>query len=552
MGVVAEIKSATALAVGLRSFLRERVSAAQARDLIRQRLDRREDNFLEMAQAAIFGVAASPYRMLLQMAGCSFADLRTSVRTRGVEATMRQLCNEGVYVTFEEFKGRKPIVRHGKAIHTSPGDFYNPLRSAHYWVESGGSTGSALRVSTDLNRVAVSASYLAVAYEAYGFAGAPKALWRGLLPASAGLNFLLACSRTGDVPERWFTPLAGRELMSSRKYPAATYAILALGRMNGVALPWPEHVPPAGARAIAEWARQKVTAKGRCYISTSASMALRACLAARDAGIDLSGVMFSGGGEPMTDAKAKGIADAGAQCRPSYFTTEAGAIGVSCANPADANDQHFLADSSVLIQRRRAVPGSSQMVDAFCVSSLLPSASCVMLNVELDDYGLMETRRCGCPFEELGLTRHLRHIRSFRKLTGEGVTLVGSDMERVLGEILPARFGGSALDYQLLEDENEQGLTRLHLIVSPHLEIADEQTVIATVLHSLTAQGAGADHARATWQQTRTLDVIRREPTWTDQGKLQPLHLSRRHHPTNAGASEDTGDAGSTSSRDTV
>jgi hypothetical protein len=528
MSVFGETKAAVTLATGLRSFLRQRLTVARARDLIRQRFDRREEHFLGMLEAGIFTLPSSPYRPLLDLAGCSLSDLRQSVRTRGIEATLRRLCDEGVYVTFEEFKGRKPIVRHGKAWHVRPSDFYNPLRNTHYWIETGGTTGSAMRVSTDLNRVAVSASYLSIAHDAYGVGDAPTAVWRAMLPASAGLNFLLASAHAGNVPERWFTPLAARDLLSSRKYPATTYAILGLGRLNGVRLPWPEHVPLSDARIVARWAAGAVASKGRCFISTSASMALRVCLAARAEGFNVRGLMFSGGGEPMTAAKASGIREAGADCRPSYFTTESGALGMSCANPVDSNDQHFLPDSSALIQRTREVPGSTSTIDAFCVTTLLPSSSYVMLNVELDDYGRIETRRCGCAFEELGFTEHIRQIRSFRKLTGEGVSLVGSDMEHILGSVLPDTFGGSALDYQLSEEEDHRGLTRLRLIVSPRVQLHDEHAVIDTVLRGLTACGAGADHARASWQEAGTLEIVRREPTWTDHGKLMPLHIAAR------------------------
>ena len=168
MSVFAETRAAVALAAGLRSFLGQRLSVGQARDLIRQRLDRREDHFLGMLAAGIFTVPSSPYRPLLDMAGCSLGDIRASVRTRGIEATLRRLRDEGVYVTFEEFKGRKPIVRRGKAVAAAPSDFFSPLRNTHYWVETGGTTGSAMRVSSDLNRVAVSASYLSIAHHAYG------------------------------------------------------------------------------------------------------------------------------------------------------------------------------------------------------------------------------------------------------------------------------------------------------------------------------------------------------------------------------------------------
>jgi len=92
------------------------------------------------------------------------------------------------------------------------------------------------------------------------------------------------------------------------------------------------------------------------------------------------------------------------------------------------------------------VPGSDITVDAFHFTTLLPTARKLLLNVESDDYGVVETRSCGGPLESYGYTEHLRQIRSFRKLTGEGVTLVGSEMLRILEEVLPARFGGSPLD----------------------------------------------------------------------------------------------------------
>ena len=52
-------------------------------------------------------------------------------------------------------------------------------------------------------------------------------------------------------------------------------------------------------------------------------------------------------------------------------------------------------------------------------------------------------------------------------MTGEGMTLIGTDMVRILEEDLPRRFGGSPLDYQLMEEEDERGFTRLSLVVSP-------------------------------------------------------------------------------------
>jgi len=134
--------------------------------------------------------------------------------------------------------------------------------------------------------------------------------------------------------------------------------------------------------------------------------------------------------------------------------------------------------------------------------------------------------------ESCGYTEHVRGIRSFRKLTGEGVTLVGSEMIHILEEVLPGRFGGSPLDYQLLEEDDEKGFTRLSLIVSPGIEIKDEKEVIEVVFEALRRSSVAADLARAVWNQANTLKVKRREPIWTARGKLMPLHLSQRSEST--------------------
>ena len=67
--------------------------------------------------------------------------------------------------------------------------------------------------------------------------------------------------------------------------------------------------------------------------------------------------------------------------------------------------------------------------------------------------------------------------------------LSGSTMIRILEELLPARFGGSPLDYQLLEEEDDAGYTRLTLLVSPRIEIDDEKAVTGAVLEAIDPPG---------------------------------------------------------------
>src|SRR5262245_51567575 len=98
-------------AFGLPRFLAERTTLEQARAVLAERLVHRGDNFLKVAERGIYGHAKSPYLPLLRRAGCELGDLRRMVREDGLEPALSALRAEGVYVSFEEWKGRAPIVR---------------------------------------------------------------------------------------------------------------------------------------------------------------------------------------------------------------------------------------------------------------------------------------------------------------------------------------------------------------------------------------------------------------------------------------------------------
>ena len=249
-------------------------------------------------------------------------------------------------------------------------------------------------------------------------------------------------------------------------------------------------------------------------------------MAAQEGGIDLTGTVLRGSGEPPTAAKVAQIVRTGATFRSSYAFTEVGTVGSSCLNADGPNDQHFMRDALAMIQASRPVPGFALDVPAFCFTSLLSSAPKLLLNVESDDYGTVDARPCGCAWEALGFPEHLRDIRSFRKLTGEGVTLVGSDMERILDDLLPARFGGSALDYQFVEEEDVSGFTRLTLRVAPTIILGDEAEAMDFVLGALERSGAAGGLAQSSWRQAGTIRVRREAPMLTNRGKLMPLEMA--------------------------
>jgi hypothetical protein len=530
---LAELRMYSRFLWGLRDFLRHTITLEEAREIVRRRMAQREANFLRLLERGIFGYSRSPYLPLLKLAQFDLGEIKKMVGERGLEGTLKALRGAGVYITFEEFKGRAPIVRHGKIIPVQERDFDNPYLKYYYEGETGGTTGAGSRVGIDLDHLAAETPFIMLAYHAHGIHNVPTAIWRPILPDSSGINHLLWGSRIGNVPQKWFSPVTTRDLKPSLKYPLATQCIVRMARHYGAPIPRPEPVSLDQAAVVSRWAAETVKHHGACMVATIVSMAVRACIAAQAEGLDLTGTTFVIGSEPSTEAKVAEIRRTGARCFPSYHFREAGRIGMGCCRPADSNDLHFLKDGAALIQYPREVAGLVNTVPAFNFTTLLPTAPKIMLNVESDGYGVIEQRSCGCPLESYGYTEHLREIRSFQKLTGEGVTLVGSDMVRILEELLPARFGGSALDYQLLEEEDDKGFTRLSLLVSPKIPISDESAIIETVMQALSRSNVAADMATAIWKQAGTLQVKRSEPIWTARGKLTPLHL-HRHTPAKA------------------
>lgn len=515
------------LPLALRRFSRHSITLEEAKHIVRERLERREDSFLQLAERSIYGAPSSPYLALLKMAGCEFGDLQALVRSKGLEGTLRYLRDAGVYVTFEEFKGRKPIARRGKTIVVAARDFDNPFTPRVFMIQSGGSTGVAINVGVNLEDIAARAPHDLLTLSAHGLSHAPSLRWSPILPSGTLRNILRAVYM-GHPPQRWFAPLGLRDSKYWLKYGLATYYILFWIRLWGMRVPLPEYVRVDQAIKVARCAAELLQVHGECLILTNPSRSMRVAMAAQQAGIDLRGATFYGSEEPITPAKAAYLERAGVKFVSNYGMVEANRIGSACARPHDVGDVHLLSDAFALFSYPFSVESLGITVPAFNLTTLLPSASKVMLNVQMDDYGIVEDCHCGCELETYGFTTHLRQIRSYSKLTGEGVTLIGTEMVRILEEVLPAHFGGSPLDYQMMEEEDEQGFTRLYVLIHPRIQIADEQHVVRVILDALRESSPMADAARITWQQMQTIRVKRAEPILTERGKLLPLHSRRR------------------------
>src|SRR5688572_5147948 len=146
-------------------FFRERVTLEHAKEEIKRDLDRREERFLDTIRSQIFERPKNPYLQLLRVAGCEFSDLQAQVRRCGIEETLAQLAREGVYLSSEEFKGKKAVIRGRHSFRVTLGCFENANVVAGYRTQSSGSTNQPIRsfVSLDLLAIRTPATCLAFA-----------------------------------------------------------------------------------------------------------------------------------------------------------------------------------------------------------------------------------------------------------------------------------------------------------------------------------------------------------------------------------------------------
>ena len=347
---------------GFPRYLRHTVTLAEAQAAVRHRLDRREENLIATAEKLFFGYEHSPYRPLLELAGCTFAVFRALVCDRGVEGALRELRTAGVYFTFEEYKGRTPVIRHGREIHVEESQFDNPYLAHFFRNSTSGSTGRATPASTGLAHLAVQTELRMVLLDAHDALGLPFAIWRPALPAGSGMNNILRQARMGRPAVRWFTPLVPAQYTPELKYRLATDAAVLMGRVCGWAIAGPEPVALDDAIQIARFLAETAARDGGAVLSTTVSCGLRVATAARAEDLSLRGVRLLVAGEPPSPAKVRGMQASGATVLTDYGAAEMGRIALGCADSVDATDMHVAADVAALVRFPREVPDSGETV----------------------------------------------------------------------------------------------------------------------------------------------------------------------------------------------
>ncbi|HEY3304103.1 MAG TPA: hypothetical protein VGL70_11275 [Candidatus Binatia bacterium] len=504
--------------LSLPEFFKRRVGVPRAEEEIKRALAHREENFLALARERIYWQPTSPYLKLLKNAGCDYSDIEAHVRRHGLEATLERLAGEGVYLTSEEFKGKQDVARGKISFRVSPADFATPALSPGFTTQSSGTRNRPVPTFVSLAWLAERALVTCLFFHAHGLFSRSHAMYDGILPGAGGVNNLLIYNKLGVAAERWFA----RVVPGSRNlhHYLTTYLIVLTGKLAGPGFPRPEFIAIRDVRRIVQWIVTRMREGRGCCVTAAASNATRVARAAWDMGASLEGTKFICSGEPLTDAKREIIERVGARGAGRYAYGGSVNIGFGCANPAATDEIHVNEYLLALISHGRF---PSEAVRPLLCTTLHPSAPRLLLNVESGDYGVLHRRDCGCALEKAGLTLHLHRIRSFEKFTSEGTNYNYTDLYELVERTLPGEFGGGPGDYQLREEEDENGQTRITIVVHPDIGAVDEGKLVAVLRHAL---GKNAWHS-VLWHDAGTMNVRREIPHASPRGKILPLHILR-------------------------
>jgi len=494
---------------------------------MKNRLENRNAAFLELLNFSM-KLPENPYRWLLEHAGITYDDVVRELADQGLEGTLETLRDAGVYLTFEEYKGRQLIVRDGREFSFDSRSLWNPEATGLLNTRTGGSTGLPVEIPQNPMQQRISASQIGPLYHYCLPPGTKIALWRSESPFGSVRTLLRYC-QIDRPPDAWFT-VHGHDhsFWTGWQKRLLTSTTIRLARKHGYRVPMHEHIPIAEVDRIVDWISYAKQTASACLVNCNVSNAVRVCEAARRRGVDIGGTRFFMISEPLTAAKRREIQSAGAIPFSVYSSIDAGRITVPCTNPSTADDSHVCQDTVAVITRRRRHPGTDEEIDSLLITTFPSIYPVFLLNVEMDDYGVLERRQCGCHWEELGLPWHLSGIRSFAKLTLQGTTVSPHHVSRIIEHELPKRFGGSSIHYQLVE-ENAALESRLILLISPAVGRLDESDVVHAFLEALKKSHAKLEGPAELWETFGSIHVMRREPLLTSRGKLMPVRILQEH-----------------------
>ena len=109
------------------------------------------------------------------------------------------------------------------------------------------------------------------------------------------------------------------------------------------------------------------------------------------------------------------------------------------------------------------------------------------------------------------------------------MTYHDADVARIVEDTLPTRFGGMAADYQIVEEERENGQPSVILVAHPRLGPLDPAELVETFLAAMDDVVGPGRVLSLQWRDAGVVRVERAPPQVTASGKL--LHVRRREGP---------------------
>ena len=489
--------------------------------VLREQMASREDRFLDTLQRVVLASPEHPYAQMFQEARCAFADVQDLVQRGGLECALETLRKAGVWLSHDEFKGKQPIVRNGRHIPATTASFDNPLADADWETHSSGSRSAGTRVRISMKFRAHLACYQQLSHANFDVRNRRWITMAPILPTPWGLTRPIYAHKLGTAPQQWYS--AGGTLRESGHYQAVTRILIAEARLLGVPMPSLSLLPPNDFSPVAQDIARAREGGISSFVTGVVSSCVRVAAAALEKGLNISGSQFYTSSEALTDAKAEVFRRAGAEAFATYWVSELGIVGLGCPENGGSNSVHHFHDSTAIVEHRRPAPGTDTEVNSLLFTSLLPQAPFFVINLEIGDHGVMEPTQCNCAFSKLGYTTLVSDISSYSKLTGYGMTLVGTDILRILETALPRRFGGSPGDYQLVEHDAGSD-TRIILRVDPRIGKISEPDIREYFLAEVRKLYGGSLSARV-WRHAESVEVLAAPPIVGRTGKVLPLHL---------------------------
>ncbi len=499
--------------LGLLAALARPESTAEMTARIAARTRDRVGSFLERLENDFWISPRRPYRALLELAGWTPESVRLAVAREGLEPTLALLAEDGVYLDSAEAKGRRAIVRGSHEISFAPHDL-EASRGPAVPLTTSGSSGPRATNSLDLDGFRLQASYMPAMFEALEVGDRPLVLY---YPANsaAGIAHLVSFALAGRPPAAWFCHVAERAGNFSQ-WRLWRRSLVVGARLRGVRLPVPRLAAVERPSTLVDWLVRQ--APRGAVVATFPGSALRVLRWARAKGVPLPPLTWILGGEPVSPRKRAVLEEEGHRVYAWYGSVDCGRIGIGCLRPEGSDDMHLLDDRYAALVRAPDAESTGAQEGKLFLTSLVPEVHRSLLNVDTGDLAELTTRRCGCPFESLGLLWHVRAVHSAEKLTVDGVTLSADIVHALASDLLPASCGGSPADYQLLEQEDGTGLTRLVVRVDP-AHAADEEAVCRTVYEVLVAASGGASGMAERLRRAGAVSVRREPPALSHGGK---------------------------------